>query len=140
MTFGEKCRKYRTAKNMTQEETAKAVGLSKRTYLYYESGEKMPRKRETIQKLADCFGVNINQLIVEDEAVWQQLQKQRPAAERMEELRQDIQTLLTEDSDEETEQKLSFIASVTALFESYTQSHQPPSSSSEEQKIDPASS
>ena len=45
MTFAEKCRHYRTALNFTQAQVAALTGISKRTYLYYEQGEKFLPER-----------------------------------------------------------------------------------------------
>lgn len=69
MTFAEKCRKLRKEKNLTQEETAHAAGISRRTYIYYETGQKLPRTRATVQKLADFFGVESNYLMVDNDDI-----------------------------------------------------------------------
>ncbi|WP_158069960.1 helix-turn-helix transcriptional regulator [Cnuella takakiae] len=45
----------RLEKRLSQEDVAKAIGKSLRTYQYYEEGESMP-KQETLQKLADLLG------------------------------------------------------------------------------------
>lgn len=127
MSFGERCRKYRTERHMTQTMTAKQAGISRRTYLYYESGQKMPRTRDTIQKLADCFGVDINQLIVEDETIWQQTNRQRPLLERTAYLLDEIAYLLSEETTEvsstDREEKRLFVQAVTDLCHRYAATH-----------------
>ena len=67
MKFGDKVKDLRTQKKMTQEELAKAVGISHRTVFAYENGETYPRRREIYTKLAEFFGVEINYLLTEDE-------------------------------------------------------------------------
>ena len=119
MTFAEKCRHYRTALNLTQAQVATLTGISKRTYLYYEQGEKFPRKRDTLQKLADCFGININQLIVEDDEIWYQLRQQRPAEERTKELLQEIRTLFAEQDVSAVPDILAFAEEAAALCQAY---------------------
>lgn len=58
MGFGEKVRQARIAKQMSQEQLSEATGLSKRTILNYESGERIPKKRETYAVLADALGID----------------------------------------------------------------------------------
>lgn len=67
MKFGEKLRKLRTEKSMTQDEVSKAIGVSRRTYVSYEQDGRYPRKREIYGKLADVFKCNINYLMTEGE-------------------------------------------------------------------------
>jgi len=67
MKFGDKVKDLRTKKRMTQEELAKAVGISHRTVFAYENGETYPRRREIYRKLADFFEVELNYLLTEDE-------------------------------------------------------------------------
>lgn len=67
MTFGEKVKNLRNEKNVTQDQLAKAVGISRRTVVGYEDGARYPRDRETYRKLADYFGVSVNYLLTEDE-------------------------------------------------------------------------
>ena len=67
MNFGEKIRDLRTQKKLTQVELAKALGLSLRTILNYESGDVFPKKREIYFKMSDLFGVDVNYLLTENE-------------------------------------------------------------------------
>ena len=67
MKFGEKLRKLRTEKSLTQDEVSKAIGVSRRTYVSYEQDGRYPRKREVYAKLADVFKCEVNYLMTEDE-------------------------------------------------------------------------
>ena len=98
MTFAEKCRSYTTAKRLTQEEVAAAVGISKRTYIYYETGEKLPRRLETAEKLARLFGVELNELVVLDDERFLELRKKRPVGERADELINELRALLMDET------------------------------------------
>lgn len=69
MKFGDKLKKLRKDKNLTQEEVAQAVGISRRAYISYEQQNIRPRKREVYRQLAKLLGCDVNYLIVEDEAV-----------------------------------------------------------------------
>lgn len=67
MKFGEKLKKLRTEKNLTQKSVAAAVGVSQRTYVSYEQDGRYPRKREVYGKLAEILGCETNYLMTEDE-------------------------------------------------------------------------
>ena len=67
MKFGEKLRKLRTEKSLTQDEVSKAIGVSRRTYVSYEQDGRYPRKRDVYGKLADVLGCDVNYLMTEDE-------------------------------------------------------------------------
>ena len=67
MKFGEKLKKLRLEKQLTQMEVAKAIGMTPRTYLNYELEGRYPRKRETYTKLAEVLGCEVNYLMTEDE-------------------------------------------------------------------------
>ncbi len=62
MKFGEKLRKYRTAKGLTQAELAKLAGLGLNTISNYESGRTYPQNREVYKTLAGILGVDPDQL------------------------------------------------------------------------------
>ena len=62
MKFGEKLRKYRTDKNLTQAELAKLIGVGVNTICNYESGKTYPQDREVYKKLADVLGVDADHL------------------------------------------------------------------------------
>lgn len=62
MTFGEKLRKYRTEKGLTQAELAKVAGLGLKTITNYESGATYPKNREVYKTLANILGVDADHL------------------------------------------------------------------------------
>ena len=55
-------KKLREQKNMTQEELAKALGVSKSTIGMYERGDREPNF-EKLEVIADYFNVNMSDLI-----------------------------------------------------------------------------
>lgn len=57
MNFGEKVRQSREAMGITQKELAKQTGISLRTIINYENGDRMPKQRASYTKLADVFEV-----------------------------------------------------------------------------------
>ncbi len=67
MRFGEKLRKYRTEKGLTQAELAALAGLSVNTILNYEKGKSYPQNREVYKTLAEILGVDPNYLHNEDD-------------------------------------------------------------------------
>ena len=62
MTFGEKLRRARREKGLTQAELANQAGLGLRTIIAYEKGETYPQKRSTYQTLADILGMQADEL------------------------------------------------------------------------------
>ena len=68
MTFGEKLRRTRKEKGLTQAELALQAGLGLRTIIAYEKGETYPQKRSTYQILADILGVQADDLHNEETA------------------------------------------------------------------------
>ena len=62
MTFGEKLRRARREKGLTQAELANQAGLGLRTIIAYEKGETYPQKRSIYQTLADILGVQADDL------------------------------------------------------------------------------
>lgn len=67
MKFGEKLRALRREKHISQEEAARAIGISRRAYGSYEQEGIYPRSRDTYAKLARLFGCDVNYLLTEDE-------------------------------------------------------------------------
>ncbi len=57
----------RESKGLTKKETALKLGISERAYLTYEYGEREP-KLDTLQKLADFYGVTTDYLLGRPEA------------------------------------------------------------------------
>ena len=62
MKFGEKLRKYRTEKRLTQQELAKLAGISVNTIVNYERGRTYPQNREVYKTLAAILGVDPDSL------------------------------------------------------------------------------
>ncbi len=67
MKFGEKLRKARKEKKLTQEELAELAGVTKRTIINYEGGESYPKDRKIYYKLAELLGTEKGYFINEDE-------------------------------------------------------------------------
>ena len=66
MNFSDKVRNGRIAKGLSQEELAKITGLSKKTIQNYESGERLPKKRDTYRILAEAIGAEESVLLDEN--------------------------------------------------------------------------
>ena len=66
MKFSEKIRNARHAKNLSQNDLAKATGISLRTIQNYELGSRMPKSKSTYTKLADALGVSEDLLLDEN--------------------------------------------------------------------------
>ncbi|MBP3781181.1 MAG: helix-turn-helix domain-containing protein [Selenomonas sp.] len=67
MKFAEKIRQLRGQKGLSQEAVAKAIGVTRRTYVSYEKDGRYPKNRERYAQLAEVFGVDINYLYTENE-------------------------------------------------------------------------
>lgn len=66
MTFSEKIKSARAAKNMSQRDLAKATGISERTIQNYELGASMPKSKSTYEKLAAALEINSQTLLDEN--------------------------------------------------------------------------
>lgn len=55
-------KELRQEKKLTQQELANEIGVTKRTYIYWEKGERQI-KPEKAQQLADLFGVSVGYLL-----------------------------------------------------------------------------
>lgn len=62
MTFGEKLRKLRTDRKISQQDLAQKAGLSQTAIYYWEKGERKP-KIEQLRKIATVLGVHISDLV-----------------------------------------------------------------------------
>ena len=69
MTIGEKIKRLRLERGLTQEELGNAVGVQKAAINKYETGLVVNLKREVIQKLAKALDVNPVWLM-DDEDGW----------------------------------------------------------------------
>ena len=65
MEIGEKIRAARIAKNLTQEEIGKLIGLQKSAIAKYENGRVVNIKRSTLQKLAKALDLRGSDLVIE---------------------------------------------------------------------------
>ena len=63
MLFGDKLKKLRTDANMSQQELADLLGITRRSIVYYETAQRYPKKREIITGLAKVFNVPTDYLI-----------------------------------------------------------------------------
>lgn len=64
--FKDRLKELRTDADMTKTELAEALGVSKVTVGYWESGQRMPA-RAMIEAIADCFNVDMDYLCGRDE-------------------------------------------------------------------------
>ena len=67
MKFGEKLRRLREQRGMTQDDVAKAIGITRRSYIHYETGNRYPRTRDKYEALAKLFDVETDYLYMENE-------------------------------------------------------------------------
>ena len=67
MDFGEKLKKLRTEIGYTQKDVARAIGVTRRTYLSYEMEGRFPRKSEIYAKLAKFLDCSMDYLMTEKE-------------------------------------------------------------------------
>ena len=63
MTFGEKIKALRGSHNLTQTQMADLLGVSLRTYQYYESGRMYPKDKAVYQRAASKFNVSMDNLL-----------------------------------------------------------------------------
>lgn len=118
MKFADKLKKYRTQKHLTQSEVANAAGISRRTYLYYESGRKYPRKKETIEKLAEFLNIDINMLIIEDDEYFLRQRKLLPEKERLNDILNNAEEFFSDENISDNSKK----AAYDRITELYNQS------------------
>ena len=69
MTFGDKIRKLRIEKKMTQQKLGDMVGVSHRTIRSWEVEGRYPKQSSLYQKLADAFQCQVSYLMNNDETV-----------------------------------------------------------------------
>lgn len=63
MSFGDKVRQIRKEKQLTQQELAQQLGISRRALSSYENNSSRPRSIESYRRLAKILGVNVNFLL-----------------------------------------------------------------------------
>jgi len=59
----EKIKEYRITKGLSQDEVAKAIGVSRPTYTALESGKKQQLDLNEAQKLSNFFGISLDELV-----------------------------------------------------------------------------
>ena len=62
MTFAEKFKEERVKKELTQQQVADSLGITRKMITLYEKGTSLPRTREAYKKIADFY-----YLLTEDE-------------------------------------------------------------------------
>lgn len=67
MTFGDKIRKLRIEKKMTQQKLGAMVGVSYRTIRAWEVDGRYPKQSSLYQKLADAFQCRVSYLMNDNE-------------------------------------------------------------------------
>ena len=55
-------KELRQEKKLTQQELANEIGVAKRTYMYWEKGERQIKPKKA-QQLADYFGVSVGYIL-----------------------------------------------------------------------------
>lgn len=69
MVVGERIRRARQAKNLTQQELGDMVGVQKSAIAKYENGRVVNIKNGTLQKLAKVLDLRISDLIEVDDTI-----------------------------------------------------------------------
>jgi transcriptional regulator with XRE-family HTH domain len=69
MNIGRKIKDARLAKNMTQEELGKILGVQKSAIAKYETGRVVNIKRSTLKKISDILDINPSELIFNDSEI-----------------------------------------------------------------------
>jgi transcriptional regulator with XRE-family HTH domain len=91
LLLGERLKNLRAARGWTQDETARMLGISRRTLQKYEAGAVYPRHTSTYQKMGEVFGINPASLISdEDQEVMFAIEKGGSRSGR------DVQALITD--------------------------------------------
>ncbi|ALS27853.1 Xre family transcriptional regulator [Paenibacillus sp. 32O-W] len=62
MTMGERLKELRLKRNLSQEEVARQIGITRSAYSHYEINNRQP-VYETLIKLSDFFGVSVDYMI-----------------------------------------------------------------------------
>lgn len=65
MAFSDKLKEFREEKNLSQVEFAKMIGVSPRTLVHYEDGERYPRDIDVYRKIAEVMNCDYNYLLGE---------------------------------------------------------------------------
>ena len=68
-------KKYRQLNEMTQEELAEQIGITRQTLMRYESGQSIKMKPEIIQRISDILKVSIESLLDESPLPMKEIRK-----------------------------------------------------------------
>ena len=63
MTFGDRLRKLREQKGITQKELGKVINTSDRVIGYYEANDRFPKDENILRTIADFFDVSVDYLV-----------------------------------------------------------------------------
>jgi transcriptional regulator with XRE-family HTH domain len=63
MSFGDRLRKLREQKGITQKELGKVLNTSDRVIGYYEANDRFPKDENILRAIADFFDVSVDYLI-----------------------------------------------------------------------------
>ena len=66
MQCADKLIKIRKSRGLSQQDLSRLSGLSRRALAYYESGERLPRHRATIEALSHALNVDSGELMDEN--------------------------------------------------------------------------
>ena len=61
--FARKLKDYRVSNRLSQEEFARKIGISMRTYQNYESGRRYPQNMDIVNKIANALGTTVEDLL-----------------------------------------------------------------------------
>lgn len=67
MNFADKLKKLRDMRQLTQTQMADMLGVSLRTYQYYEAGRMYPKDSTVYQRIATQFNVTVDNLLNEQD-------------------------------------------------------------------------
>lgn len=115
MTFGEKLRKARLDKGMTQAELGKAAHIGVTSIGNYEKGKTYPQNREVYSILARILGIDVNYLRNENEELIIEKQSEELTEEDHKEILQHAAALFAGGKLSEDEQ-LAFINELQTLY------------------------
>lgn len=86
MSFGEKVKDLRIQNGLTQKELAKAIGVSTRSLINYETGRCYPRQASVVAKLSEKLGVTADYLLSDEPGMQVVGEESRSADALVEEL------------------------------------------------------
>ena len=86
MPFSNKLKNLRLENNLTQEQLARKLETTRRTYIYYETGKKYPSD-DLLNRIAKCFNVETAFLMDEQDELIANAQPQEGFRSKLRELR-----------------------------------------------------